>query len=188
MTLAGKPIPRAEITAANREWLRRTYWNAARRVDAMLGEALDALEARGMLDDTLVLVVGDHGEELFEHGYLGHGVNLTHEQNETFLKLLNGSVEEPAGPIGLCDVVRVVHDALLLDPAGRAPLGGPVLAIVGGTRSPQQIGLFDADGLRKYDFVRGTWSREGAPGAEAVPMAEDAAVVRAWESYLLGLR
>ena len=63
--------------------------------------------------------VGDHGEELFDHGYLGHGVDITHEQNETFLKLVNGTIEAPKDPVGLCDIGRVLYNALQLDPAGR---------------------------------------------------------------------
>ncbi len=188
VTVRGEPIPRGEITAGNRDWLRRTYFNAARRVDTVLGQALDALRARGLFEDTLVVILGDHGEELFDQGYLGHGVNLTHEQNETFLKLANGAIEAPLGPIGLCDVGRVLFNALLKDPEGRVPLGGPVLALVGTPLTPRQIGLFDERGLRKYDFTSGAWTRERSPGAAPEPMDEDPAVVHAWESYALGLR
>lgn len=188
LELPGRPIPRDEITASNRDWLRRTYFNAARRVDTVLDQALGSLRARGVFEDTIVLVVGDHGEELFDHGYLGHGVDITHEQNETFLKLVNGSIEPPAGPIGLCDIGRVLFNALLLDPEGRIPIGGPVLAMVGGPRAPRQIGLFDEHGLRKYDFIKGVWTREDLPGSEPRPMDEDPAVIHAWESYALSLR
>jgi arylsulfatase A-like enzyme len=187
VTLLERTIPREEITPSNREWLRRTYLNAARRVDTVLLEAFDALRAHGCFDQTLVLVLGDHGEELFHQGYLGHGVNITHEQNETFLKLLNGAIDPPAGPIGLCDVPRVVWDALARDPADRLPIGGPVLAMVGEARAPRQVGLFDEHGLRKYDFARGVWTREDGPGEEPRAMEEDPAVIRAWESYALSL-
>jgi len=186
-TIIDQPIPREEITASNRAWLRRTYWNAARRVDTILGTALDALRATGRFEDTLVVVLGDHGEELFQQGYLGHGVNLTHEQNETFLKLVNGRIDPPAGPIGLCDIGRVVWNALAKEASDRLPIGGPVLAIVGEPRSPRQVGLYDEHGLRKYDFIRGAWSREDGPGSEPRPMDEDPQVIRAWESYVLGL-
>ena len=42
-------------------------------VDAQVGRLLDALRADGRLDDTLVVVVADHGEMLGEHGELTHG-------------------------------------------------------------------------------------------------------------------
>jgi hypothetical protein len=186
-TLLGDPIPRSRITASNRAWLQRTYWNAAHRVDAVLASAFDALRARGLFDRTLVVVLGDHGEELFDHGYLGHGVNLSHVQNETFLKILNGEIDAPKGPVGISDVGKIVWNALVKDPADRYPLGGPVLAIVGTARTPRQIGLFDEHGLRKYDFRRGEWTREANYGSDPEEMGEDVEVVRAWESYALQL-
>ncbi|MFI5403562.1 MAG: sulfatase-like hydrolase/transferase [Planctomycetota bacterium] len=186
--LPGRPIPRDQITAGNREWLLRTYCNAARRVDTVLAKAFASLRERGVFEDTVILVVGDHGEELFHHGFLGHGVDITHEQNETFLKLVNGAIEPPAGPIGLCDIGRVLFNLLVLDPKGRLPIGGPVLAMVGGARSPRQIGLFDEHGLRKYDFIADAWTREDRPGAPPRPADEDPAVIHAWESYAWSLR
>ena len=41
--------------------------------DAQVGRLLDALELDGRLDETLVVVVGDHGEMLGEHGEQTHG-------------------------------------------------------------------------------------------------------------------
>jgi arylsulfatase A-like enzyme/tetratricopeptide (TPR) repeat protein len=41
--------------------------------DAQVGRLLDALEESDRLDDTLVIVVGDHGEMLGEHGEQTHG-------------------------------------------------------------------------------------------------------------------
>jgi len=43
-------------------------------VDAQIGRVLDALRQSGELDDTLVVVVGDHGESLGEHGEDTHTV------------------------------------------------------------------------------------------------------------------
>jgi hypothetical protein len=187
-TLLDEPIPRSRITEANRGWLQRTYWNAARRVDTVLDTAIEALRTSGRFENTLIVVLGDHGEELFHHGYLGHGVDISHEQNETFLKIVNGEVDAPDGPVGLCDVSRVIHNALARDAADRLPVGGPVLAIVGSPVAPRQIGLFDAHGLRKYDFSKDAWTREDGRGSAPREMGEDPAVIHAWESYALGLR
>jgi arylsulfatase A-like enzyme/Tfp pilus assembly protein PilF len=41
--------------------------------DAQVGRLFDALELQGRLDETLVVVVGDHGEMLGEHGEQTHG-------------------------------------------------------------------------------------------------------------------
>jgi len=41
-------------------------------VDECFGELLDELERRGLIDSTVILVVGDHGESLDEHGEPTH--------------------------------------------------------------------------------------------------------------------
>ncbi len=41
--------------------------------DSQVGRLLDALQSAGRLDDTLVIVTGDHGEMLGEHGEQSHG-------------------------------------------------------------------------------------------------------------------
>ena len=48
-------------------------------VDDYLGRLLDALDAQGILDDTLIVVTADHGEEFLEHGYFEHAWTLYDE-------------------------------------------------------------------------------------------------------------
>jgi arylsulfatase A-like enzyme len=45
-------------------------------VDRQIGRILDALERHGFFGRGVVILHGDHGESLGEHGYLGHGANL----------------------------------------------------------------------------------------------------------------
>lgn len=52
------------------------YDNEIAFMDAQIGRLLDALRARGSLDDTLVVAIADHGESLGEHGEDEHGVFL----------------------------------------------------------------------------------------------------------------
>jgi arylsulfatase A-like enzyme len=47
--------------------------------DEHLGRLVDALGGLGVLDDTLVIVTSDHGDEFLEHGQLGHRHNLYDE-------------------------------------------------------------------------------------------------------------
>jgi arylsulfatase A-like enzyme len=42
--------------------------------DAQIGRLLEALETRALLDRTIVVVTGDHGESLGEHGERDHGI------------------------------------------------------------------------------------------------------------------
>lgn len=64
-----------DLAAAIRELYRREV----RQADRMAGVLLDGLRGRGLLDDTLVVVLADHGEEFFEHGGFEHGHTLMPE-------------------------------------------------------------------------------------------------------------
>lgn len=48
------------------------YDAAVLYVDTQIGRVLDALDRLGLRDNTLVVVCGDHGEELGEHGDISH--------------------------------------------------------------------------------------------------------------------
>ena len=63
----------ARSAPANRDWVERTYWNAIAYNDRLIGALLARLERLGVLDDTLIVVTADHGESLFDDGFLGHG-------------------------------------------------------------------------------------------------------------------
>jgi arylsulfatase A-like enzyme len=47
--------------------------------DMQLGRLLDRLSAMGLAENTLIVVVGDHGEEFLEHGGMDHGRTLYQE-------------------------------------------------------------------------------------------------------------
>ncbi len=54
--------------------LVRLYDGNLAYVDQEVGALQEALEAAGVWDDTVLIVTADHGEELFEHGWIGHNV------------------------------------------------------------------------------------------------------------------
>jgi uncharacterized protein len=62
--------------------LLNRYRNSLHYVDSLVGEALDALQARGLLDNTAIVITGDHGQEFNDSGrnYWGHGSNFTRYQ------------------------------------------------------------------------------------------------------------
>jgi arylsulfatase A-like enzyme len=50
--------------------------------DSVLGELLIELEARGALENTLVVIWSDHGEQFWEHNGRGHNSSLYAEEND----------------------------------------------------------------------------------------------------------
>ena len=47
--------------------------------DELVGEIVDTLAAAGRLEQTVLVVTSDHGQELFDHRGFGHGHQLHHE-------------------------------------------------------------------------------------------------------------
>ncbi len=70
--------PQAGMEERVSNW-RAAYASGVRRLDRVLGELLQQLEERGLYENTIVIVTSDHGEELFDHGDIGHGVTLFDE-------------------------------------------------------------------------------------------------------------
>lgn len=59
------------------EHIRALYDDAVSDFDATVGDVLAGLDARGLSDDTIVIVTTDHGEDLYDEGStLGHGTNF----------------------------------------------------------------------------------------------------------------
>jgi len=48
-------------------------------VDAGIGRLFEYLESSGLIEETLIILAADHGEEFFEHGEYGHGQSLYEE-------------------------------------------------------------------------------------------------------------
>ncbi|MEZ5977158.1 MAG: sulfatase [Planctomycetota bacterium] len=62
------------------EHVRALYRGVIYYTDEYVGKVIDHLREVGRLDNTFVVVVGDHGEEFFEHGNRGHRNTLYDEQ------------------------------------------------------------------------------------------------------------
>lgn len=62
--------------------LLNRYRNSLHYVDSLVGEAIAALETRGLLENSVVIVTGDHGQEFNDNGqnYWGHASNFTRFQ------------------------------------------------------------------------------------------------------------
>ncbi len=119
-------------------------------VDRQLGRLLDALEAAGRAEDTLVAILADHGEGLGEHDWMGHRLLY---QEQMHLPLL---LRWPGGPTGVrvdalvrsVDVAPTVLDLLGLPPLPGAQ-GASLAALAAGAEEPPRLAY--ADQLNKWD-------------------------------------
>ncbi|HOM76566.1 MAG TPA: sulfatase-like hydrolase/transferase [Anaerohalosphaeraceae bacterium] len=63
------------------------YVNSCRHLDTQFARIIDYLQQHQLLDSTVVILTGDHGEEFMEHGHWGHNSGFTEEQVRTPLVL-----------------------------------------------------------------------------------------------------
>jgi arylsulfatase A-like enzyme/Tfp pilus assembly protein PilF len=90
-------------------------------VDAQVGRVVEALRTRGELDDTLIVVVSDHGEGLGDHGEQMHGMLLYNATMRVPLIMRPpGGLQTPRVETGAASIVDIAPTALAL--AGLDPL------------------------------------------------------------------
>lgn len=95
---------------------RQAYAAGLGYLDFRLGELLDTLRARGILDNTIVIVTSDHGEEFHEHQAMGHGHTL-HRPSVHVPLIIVGPGGVPAecrldAPVSGRDIPATVMDLL----------------------------------------------------------------------------
>jgi arylsulfatase A-like enzyme len=131
----------AEEVAALRDWLHVDkskipsrllqmaidgYDDGIAYLDDQLGRLFAALDSRGLLENTLIVVTADHGELHGEHNNFGHGSHLYREVVDVPL-LVTGPHNVARGttvgqPVSLRDLPATVVDVLGL--AGSSPFPG----------------------------------------------------------------
>ncbi|MGH2727229.1 MAG: sulfatase-like hydrolase/transferase, partial [Actinomycetota bacterium] len=102
---------------------RRLYARAIYQMDAWLGGLLEDLERRRILNDTVVILASDHGENLGEQGLIGHVLSMSERLLRVplvFSTPIAGLQEEPvslaqlpalaAGALGLAGDEHPWHD------------------------------------------------------------------------------
>ena len=70
-------VPKVALTPADLDFLTGSYDLAAAHADAWVGALLAAVEDAGLADSTIVVVLGDHGEDLMEEGWFNHRHTLS---------------------------------------------------------------------------------------------------------------
>jgi choline-sulfatase len=84
--------------------------------DVHFNAILEGLRARGLDEDTLVIVTADHGEEFWDHGSVGHGHNVYEELLHIPFFVRHPGIARAGArftePVGLVDIVPTVLDAI----------------------------------------------------------------------------
>ena len=138
--------------------MENRFYNALHTVDAAVGAVVDRLQAAGVWDRTVLLVVSDHGEAFYEHGVPTHGTMLLEEQIRTaaFLRLPGAPPRVVSEPVSVLDLVPAVAGFLGLAPHGNFQGRADILAP--GYSAQGRPLLFTIQGITQEDAVlRDDW-------------------------------
>jgi hypothetical protein len=113
-----------DVSDAKKQMIIDTYDGEIRYTDHIVGEFMDSLRDRGLLDNTLVVIFSDHGEEFWEHGSMIHGLTLFNEQLHVPLFVRFPGSDGPTGRVSRmvssCDIFSTVNDYLGYGAGSRA--------------------------------------------------------------------
>lgn len=107
-----------DLTDAQLKMLRTAYEDCIRALDAQIEVLLEALEQRGILDNTLVMITADHGEHFGDHDLYLHGNSLYDAVLGVPLKLVWPKRLAPQvidSPVSLRDLPATVTALLDID-------------------------------------------------------------------------
>lgn len=159
---------------------RNLYDGELAFTDEALGALLEALDASGLRESTLVVVFGDHGEGLYDHGHMAHGLHVYDEAVRVPLVFrLPGRIPQGrvlAGPVSLVDVEPTVLELLGL------PLPPE---LVGQSLAAALLGRADLDPARPIFLYRRHYDGTTAFG-DVTPRGEKLAVRQSGWKYIEG--
>lgn len=101
------------ITHAQQQRFIRLYEQALQFLDYQIGRLLDHLQIQQQLENTIIVLVSDHGEEFFEHGRWGHW------ESNLYDEIINAPliIRLPSGPttvikpqVSLLDIMPTLLD------------------------------------------------------------------------------
>ena len=189
------------LNARDREHLEALYDGEITYHDRHFRSILDGLERRGVADSTMVVITSDHGEELFDHGSVGHGHSVYEELLHVplFVKLPGETPRRVERSVGLVDVLPTILEAFGL-PIPEDLSGRSFLSELRGTGRGLERGTVSAfmDHWRTLNV--GRWKLVERPGRapalydlardpdETDDLAEQRPIARRWLRGLLGIR
>ncbi len=123
--------------------------------DTLVGRLVDFLEQKGLLEQTVIVVTSDHGEEIFERGQFDHGDTLYEEVTHVPL-LIRGPAPLPAGRrvaqrVSLVDLAATILDLAAVErPLGHSRSLRPLWRSEVEPNAPQPVfaEAIDLDGRR----------------------------------------
>jgi hypothetical protein len=187
-------LPEGEIQPSRASAVQEMYFNAAANVDQAIGATVRMVEQH-LGSPPGVIVASDHGESLFDEGFLGHGYALNETQTRIPL-IIKGVPLHVTEPFGQAELRDAIGEALSRSPStGAGPRVTPdeaktVFQYLGNIDKPRQIALVSMRGRTIYDFRNRRWQAPDgrtyrADDPEARDSAEFLRIIRLWERMIV---
>lgn len=136
------------------------YDGTIQESDARIGEIVNALEKAGLIDQTLIVVMADHGEHFYERGRVAHGNTLY--ESLIRVPLVFSGPDIPAGvrvevPVQNIDVLPTLT-RLALGRAPRFSQGRDLIDLMQGHQPDRHLPIFSERGVRgQRAIIEGAW-------------------------------
>jgi arylsulfatase A-like enzyme len=95
--------------------MRHLYARSVRLMDDWLADLLEALDRSGALDETLVVVTADHGENFGEGGFMGHCFSLDQRLIRVPFVIAGPGAPEDPGVTSLASLPKLIAETVGLD-------------------------------------------------------------------------
>ncbi len=142
-------IKRSDIRVENVEQLHATYWNALAVADQAIAGIVAQLKQKGVYQDSVIVILGDHGESLFDDHFLGHGHALSETQTRIPLVMSTPGFATKSA-VGQIDVAELMVRAATgrFDRKSWSGHDSIQLQAVGSLDQPQLIGTVSSGDVR----------------------------------------
>ncbi len=146
------------LTADDIRYLRDLYSGSVNFVDEFIGRLLNRLKSLGIYDQTMIVLLADHGESLGERGYIGH--NFPYEIQlhiPVILRIPGMDTARVRGPVMAVDVMPTVFEVLGL---GRLfPFQGRnLIPVIQGKSNIEEDRVLIAEQKDRIRVRKGEWS------------------------------
>lgn len=104
---------KTKLTNQDIQYVRDLYDNGVRAFDDFLGILINELKDRKLLENTIIVIQSEHGEDLGEHGYFAH-YDVLDTQIHTPLLILSPQIEQGCRISSLASSVDILPTILEL--------------------------------------------------------------------------
>jgi len=132
-SVAGQGMDERELA-----FVRSQFAGKLTMTDRWFGRVLDALDERGLWDETMVVLTSDHGYALGDHGQMAKNHQPTYDEiarTPLFVHHPDGTADRVSGLTSAVDVYPTLLDAMGIEP--RRTHGESLLPLVTGDRDPE---------------------------------------------------